>query len=346
MAGKATISMRAFGGVRIDHSVSNPIPATQANTSMGNAGRRRHSRTNAITKKTAPANPLTKSRLMAWCDRNLAGLDATPARIWTINAIGFPDWLHTGQRVGVQPLWTTCGRCEYCLTGREELCQSKDITGETVNGGYAEYMLAKALHCYPVPDEIDDVEAAPLFCPGITAYSAVSRARLAPGRTVGVFGIGGVGHMVLQFAGLTGAEVIAVTRSAVHGGIAGDLGAARVIDAANVDPVRALKEIGGVDSSIVFAPASDVVQQAVEATKPGGTIVVGVSADISRFAFADEKRIVGSVIGPRQGMMEVLALAAAGKVKPVCDTFALEDAPDVLLRLKHGEIRARAVLKM
>ena len=256
------------------------------------------------------------------------------------------DWLHTGQRVGVQPLWTTCGRCEYCLTGREELCQSKDITGETVNGGYAEYMLAKALHCYPVPDEIDDVEAAPLFCPGITAYSAVSRARLAPGRTVGVFGIGGVGHMVLQFAGLTGAEVIAVTRSAVHGGIAGDLGAARVIDAANVDPVRALKEIGGVDSSIVFAPASDVVQQAVEATKPGGTIVVGVSADISRFAFADEKRIVGSVIGPRQGMMEVLALAAAGKVKPVCDTFALEDAPDVLLRLKHGGIRARAVLKM
>ncbi|MCL4433737.1 MAG: alcohol dehydrogenase catalytic domain-containing protein [Actinobacteria bacterium] len=265
----------------------------------------------------------------------------------TVDTLGTGvDWLHTGQRVGVQPLWTTCGRCEYCLTGREELCQSKDITGETVNGGYADYMLAKALHCYPVPDEIDDVEAAPLFCPGITAYSAVSRARLAPGRTVGVFGIGGVGHMVLQFARLTGAEVIAVTRSAVHGGIAGDLGADRVVDAASVDPVRALKEVGGVDSSIVFAPASDVVQQAVEATKPGGTIVVGVSADISHFAFADEKRIVGSVIGPRQGMMEVLALAAAGKVKPVCDTFALEDAPDVLLRLKHGEIRARAVLKI
>ncbi len=256
------------------------------------------------------------------------------------------DWLHLGQRVGVQPLWRTCGHCEYCLSGEEQRCQDKDITGETVHGGYAEYMLAKALHCYPVPDEIGDVEAAPLFCPGITAYSAVFRASLSPGKRVAVFGIGGVGHMVLEFAVLTGAEVIAVTRSVVHGNVASTLGINQVINAAEVDAVDAIKTMGGVDASIVFAPADEVVRQAIDATKPGGTVVVGVQVDLGRFLFADEKKIVGSVIGPRHRMNDVLKLAAQGRVKPVCDVFSLEEAPDVLSKLKHGEIRARAVLKI
>jgi len=103
-----------------------------------------------------------------------------------------------GDRAGIQPLWSTCGRYEYCPTGREQLCQTKEIAGETVDGGYAEYVLARAEHAYAVPESILDAEAAPLFCPGITAYGAIAKAHLAPGKKVVLFGMGGVGHLVLQ----------------------------------------------------------------------------------------------------------------------------------------------------
>jgi alcohol dehydrogenase, propanol-preferring len=119
-----------------------------------------------------------------------------------------------GDRAGIQPLWSSCGHCEYCLTGREQLCQTKHITGETVDGGYAEYVLAKAEHTYPVPESLTDAEAAALFCPGITAYGAISKAHLVPGKKVVLFGMGGVGHFVLQFAKLHGAEVTVVSAAA------------------------------------------------------------------------------------------------------------------------------------
>ena len=135
------------------------------------------------------------------------------------------EGLAIGARVGVQPLWTSCERCEYCLTGREQLCPYKEITGETVDGGYAEYLVAKERHVYMVPDSVSDAEGAPLFCPGITAFGAVSKARLAPGRTLALYGFGGVGHMVQQFAQLAGAEVTVVARSAGHLALAKKLGA-------------------------------------------------------------------------------------------------------------------------
>jgi propanol-preferring alcohol dehydrogenase len=210
--------------------------------------------------------------------------------------------LATGDRVGVQPLWSTCGVCEYCLSGYDQRCPAKQITGETVQGGYAEYMLAESAHVYKVPDNIDDIAAAPLFCPGISAYGAVLKAGLAPARSAAVFGIGGVGHMALQFARLTGAHVTAVTRSAEHQQLAGELGADRVIDSSASDPAAVLSRAGGVDASIVFSPSSASVRQAIDATKPGGTIVVGVAADIGPWPFADEKMVVGSVLGTRQQM--------------------------------------------
>jgi len=256
------------------------------------------------------------------------------------------DWLSKGQRVGVQPLWSTCGHCEYCLTGREHLCPHKEITGETVNGGYAEYLLAKAFHCYPVPDNLDDVEAAPLFCPGITAYSAVEHAELSPGKKVAIFGIGGVGHMVLEFAKLTGAHVTAVSHSPLHSKVALELGADEVIDSSQHDPVEAIKASGGADAAIVFAPVDKVIRQAIDSVKAGGLVVIGVFGDLGSFDFVQERRIIGSVIGPRQRMLEVLSLAAAGKVKPVCEVYSLEQAPEALQKLKGGDIRARAVLRI
>jgi propanol-preferring alcohol dehydrogenase len=253
------------------------------------------------------------------------------------------DWIHPGDRVGVQPLWSTCGHCAFCLTGRDQLCAAKQITGETVHGGYAEYMLATAAHAHPVPDSIDDVEAAPLFCPGITAYNAVSKAAPHPGSTLALFGVGGVGHMVIQFAVLAGAEVYGVARAAEHLALTEELGA-HPVDATHGNPASFFASLGGVDAAVVFAPSDQVLRQAIDAIKPGGTVVLGVHAQVGALPFADEKRLVGSVIGSRQQMREVLALAAAGKVRARCETYALDDAVEALGALKRGEVRARAVL--
>ena len=254
------------------------------------------------------------------------------------------DGFEVGDRVGVQPLWSTCGRCEFCLSGRDQLCQAKEITGETVDGGYAELMLATAAHTYRLPDGLDDVAAASLFCPGITAYGSVLKAKLAPTQRVAVFGVGGVGHVVLQLARLYGGEVIAVARNPRHLGVAREVGADRVIDAAVEDPGAGLAREGGVDAAIVFAPSDEVVRQAIVATKPGGRVVIGVNVDVGTLPFAQEKTVVGSLLGNRAQMREVLGLAAAGKLRIVHEAHPLADANLVLLRLKAGEIPARAVL--
>jgi alcohol dehydrogenase, propanol-preferring len=252
--------------------------------------------------------------------------------------------LAVGQRVGVQPLWSTCERCEYCLTGREMLCPYREITGETVDGGFAEYLLAKERHAYVVPDSISDAEAAPLFCPGITAFGAVSKARLAPGKTLALFGFGGVGHMVQQLAQLAGAEVTVVARSPSHLALAGRLGAARTIDTTKAEADDALLEAGGVDSAIVFAPSTSLLRQAIRGTKRGGVIVVGAFADVGLLPFVEEKTVVGSLLGSRQQMRELLALAGAGKVRAVVESFPLEQVDEALRRLKRGEVEARAVV--
>lgn len=253
--------------------------------------------------------------------------------------------LEVGDRVGVQPLWSTCGICDFCLNGKDELCQSKHITGESVDGGYAELMRAKAAHAYLLPAELDDLGAAPLFCPGITAYGAVAKAALSPGRSVAVFGLGGVGHVALQFAALTGAETIAVTRSTRRLDLATGLGAARVVDSSAGDSGDVLARSGGVDAALVFAPSDAVVQQAVRAVKPGGTVVVGVNADLGPFPFADEKKIVGSLLGNRVMMREVLRIAAQGRVRVVAEGYPLDQAAAALTRLKSGKVTGRLVLQ-
>jgi alcohol dehydrogenase, propanol-preferring len=265
--------------------------------------------------------------------------------VGTIAAVGSGvDSLNVGDRVGVQPLWSTCGRCDYCLSGADELCQSKHITGETVDGGYAEQMLAKAAHAYVLPDSLNDVEAAPLFCPGITAYGAVAKAKLSPAKSVAVFGVGGVGHVALQFAKLTGAETVAVTRGAQRLHLSEELGASRTVDASGGDAGQVLRRSGGVDAALVFAPSNESVRQALEATKPGGIVVVGVNAELGAFPFAEEKTIVGSLLGSRRMMREVLRIAAEGRVRVVAESYPLNQAEQALARLKSGDVRGRLVL--
>jgi alcohol dehydrogenase, propanol-preferring len=254
------------------------------------------------------------------------------------------DSYRIGDRVGVQPLWSTCLRCVYCLSGREQLCRTKQITGESVDGGYAEYMVADATFTYPLPQNLDDAASAALFCPGITAYGSVVKARLTPAKSVAVFGVGGAGHLVIQMARLYGSRVVAVARSAIHLELAEELGADQLIDASRTDPGDELVRLGGVDASIVFAPSDIALRQAVIGTKPGGVIVTGVNGAIERLIFADEKTIVGSILGTRQQMHEVLAMAAAGMIHVVHEQQPLSAAQETLGRLKRGEIRARAIL--
>lgn len=252
--------------------------------------------------------------------------------------------LAIGDRVGVQPLWSTCGHCRYCLSGREQLCPTRQVTGETVDGGYAEYMLAMAAHAHRVPDNVSDAEAAPLFCPGITAYGAVTKLRPEPGQTVALYGMGGVGHMVLQLLRAYGAEVIVAARNPRHLDLARKLGAARTIDLSRQDAGEVLRREGGVDGAICFAPSSKLAQQAIAGTRVAGTVVVGAFADLGAYNFTEEKTILGSVIGSRQMMKELLALAGRGVVKTVCETFPLDQASAVLKKLKGGDFEARAVL--
>jgi propanol-preferring alcohol dehydrogenase len=247
-----------------------------------------------------------------------------------------------GDRLGVQALWSSCGKCEFCLTGRENICQSRQMTGETVDGGYAEYILANADYAFRIPGNLNDSEATPLFCPGISAYGAVKKARLGPGKRVAVFGIGGVGHMVIQFAKLYGADVVAVSRNIQHLKLAKDLGAGRIVDLSKGTSADCLEAIGPVDSSIVFAPSSAVAHLAIKATKPGGLTVMGVWAGIE--GLVDEREVANSLIGSRNDMKEVLSLASAGKIRAVYEEFKLERAREVLSMLKRGEIPARALL--
>jgi propanol-preferring alcohol dehydrogenase len=252
-----------------------------------------------------------------------------------------------GERVGIQPLYSSCMGCEYCLTGREHLCDFRQITGDTENGGYAEYIAVPAEFAYRVPDSVDDIHAAPLFCPGVTAYRAVKQAELSPAKTVAIFGIGGVGHLALQFASLCGAKTVAVTRSKLHMDLALKLGADSVLSSAEENVAESMKKMGYVDSAIVFAPSADAVRDAIRSVKKGGTIVMCVFGVIGDdFMFVDEKVIKGSVIGSRQDMREVLKLTAEGSIEVVCEDFPLDQANEVLERLKHSRIEARAVLRV
>jgi len=243
-----------------------------------------------------------------------------------------------GQRVGVQVLHDACRRCEYCLTGRENLCLSRNVTGETVDGGYAELIVAPWDFIYALPDNLCFEEAAPFFCPGVTAYRAVKRAEIRPGQKVAVIGIGGVGHMSLQFAKLTGANITAVDTFEEHLKLASELGAESVVLASEFG-----KLADRFDVVLIHAPSQQAVDQAMKAVKRGGTVMMAVFGDVS-VNFTEEHTIKGSVIGSRMDVIEALNLASQGKVKMKWQAFRLPEANDVLLKLKRGEIVGRAVL--
>ena len=248
-----------------------------------------------------------------------------------------------GDHVGVSPLWWTCEECEFCTSGREQLCHRRIITGEHVDGGYAEYMLSWAAHTHAVPSNLDLVEAAPLFCPGLTAYGALDKVDVGPGDVVAVFGLGGVGHMAVQMAVLTGAEVVAVGRTPAHLDVARELGAARTVDSTDPAAIEAIAD--SADAVLTFAGSDAVTSQAMRTLKWGGTLVNAVPISFEGFHFNTNQTVKGSILGNREQMRQVLQLAAEGRIRTVVERFALDDADAALARLAEGALRSRAVLQ-
>lgn len=252
-----------------------------------------------------------------------------------------------GDRVGITPLASSCLKCEYCTTGKEHLCESAELTGESVQGGYAEYISVNEEFVTPIPDSIDPEHAAPLFCPGITAYKAVKASEPAKGRSVGVFGVGGVGHFAIQLAKLEGSRVVGISRTKKHLDLAKRLGADNIITYQDSTEqfVKSLKKQEGLlDSAIVLAPSEHAIEAAVESVKKGGLVVVAVVGDIPNFHAFDEKTVRGTVIGSRQDMADLVRVADSGSLRVVIETHPLAEANEVLARLKKSEVEARAVL--
>ena len=247
--------------------------------------------------------------------------------------------LKIGDRVGLQPTYNTCNSCEYCLTGRENLCDRIERTGGHVDGGYAEYVKGVEQHTYLIPGNLSYQKAAPLFCPGATAYRAVCMAEPAPYKTMAVFGVGGVGHMAVQFARLHGARTVAVDRSKKKLELAERFGAVPV----EYGDTKKLARLG-IDDSIVFAPSDEVIAMARNATKKGGRIVIGVEGNVVDFDFRKEQRILGCLVGTRNDVNNVLKLASEGRIGAEVAEYRLEEANEVLAKMKKGELVGRAVL--
>ena len=252
-----------------------------------------------------------------------------------------------GDHAGISPLLESCMQCQYCKEGKEQLCESSTILGESLKGGYAEYVTVTEDFATKVPNDMKPEYAAPLFCAGITAYKAVKASEPSEGKKIGIFGIGGVGHMAVQFAKLEGVNVIAITRNQKHLDVAKKLGASTIIRFSE-DQEKVLEEIkdkvGLLDAAIVFAPADIVTDTAIKAVKKGGLIVIATIGEISSFVAFEEKTIRGTLIGSRKDMEDVIRIAHENNLSVVSEAFPLEKANEVLEKLKNSEIEARAVL--
>ena len=252
-----------------------------------------------------------------------------------------------GERVGITPLLGSCLDCQYCNDGKEYLCEKMDVTGESLKGGYTEYITVSEDFATKVPDTMKSEYAAPLFCAGITAYKAVKAAEPKKNKKIAVFGIGGVGHMAIQFAKIEGCEVSGVSRKEKHLEVAKKLGADNVfIYSSNqkqfLQDVN--EEYGLFDAAIVFAPVEQVTDTAIKSIKKGGIVVIATVGNIPNFLAFEEKTVRGTLIGSRKDMEDVIKISDEHKLKVVTESFPLEQANEVLARLKNSEIDARAVL--
>lgn len=257
-----------------------------------------------------------------------------------------------GDRVGVPWLHTACGYCEYCITGWETLCDRQKMTGYTVNGSYADYVLADPSYVGKLPDNLEFAPAAPVLCAGVTVYKGLKVLDCKPGDWVAVSGIGGLGHMAVQYAKAMGFQVIAIDVADDKLSLAASLGADMTINAATEDAVsRVQSAIRGAQGVLVTAASREAFDQAFGMLHKRGTMsLVGLppgDLDVPIFDMVlNAKTVRGSIVGTRKDLEESLTFAAAGKVKSHFSTDRLDHINHIFAAMKAGHIDGRVVLQL
>ena len=248
-----------------------------------------------------------------------------------------------GDRVGVPWLYSACGACQFCTRGSENLCEAGRFTGFSVDGGYAEAMVASADFACPLPAGVPDVQAAPLLCAGVIGYRSLRLSEIRLGGRLGLYGFGSSAHIAIQVARHWGCEVFVMTRGDEHRALARELGAAWVGGAADAPPAP-------LDSAVIFAPAGPLVLHALRALRRGGTVALaGIYMtpipEIDYGALLYHEKTVRSVANStRRDAEELLRMAAAIPIRTQVQTFPLEEANRALRLLKQDRIRGAAVL--
>jgi propanol-preferring alcohol dehydrogenase len=258
--------------------------------------------------------------------------------------------LAVGDRVGVPWIYWSCGECETCKEGNENLCTRQIITGGTVDGGFAEFIRAKASHATRVPGALASEEAAPLFCAGVTVYRALKKAQITPGQRVAIFGVGGLGHLAVQVAAAFGADVWAIDVDENKLEFARRLGADHALNAASSEVVKELRKAGRVHAAVVTSAAKAAYDSAFSSVRQAGTlVVVGLPAEPLTFPAimmaATEIKIIASSVGTREDLRQVLDLAASGKLRCTTETRRLDQINAVFEDMRNGRITGRVVVK-
>lgn len=259
------------------------------------------------------------------------------------NGIG-AQRLAIGSRVGVAWLHKTDGTCEYCRRGEENLCDDPQFTGYTVNGGYAEYVVAPQDFVYPLPENLPADQAAPLLCAGIIGYRCLRLSGVKSGARLGLYGFGAAGHVAIQVAQYWGVEVYASSRDSRHQALAKELGAVWIGGTVEMPPKK-------LDAAIVFAPAGEIVPAALAALKKGGRLILGGihMSDIPSFSYDllyQERSIRSVANNTREDGTQFLRLAAEIPVRTHVQVFPLAEANRALNALKNDAIRGAAVLRV
>ncbi|MCX6402113.1 MAG: alcohol dehydrogenase AdhP [Propionibacteriales bacterium] len=257
-----------------------------------------------------------------------------------------------GDRVAMPWLGSACGTCEFCVDGWETLCEKQVNTGYSIDGSYAEYAVANAAYVALVPDAVDPLDAAVLTCAGVTTYKAVKLSGARPSQLVAVFGIGGLGHLALQYAKISGATVVAVDISDEKLELARELGADHAVNALTEDPIAAIQALGGAHSAISVAVAPKAFEQAFSSLRRGGTLVfVALPADnfVSLPIFETVLRgikILGSIVGTRKDLAEVYAIHAQGRTRVIRETRKLDEVNECFEEVEKGQVKARIVFDL
>jgi propanol-preferring alcohol dehydrogenase len=258
-----------------------------------------------------------------------------------------------GDRVAIPWLGHACGRCRNCVRGWETLCEQQRNSGYSIDGAFAEYAVADADFVVPVPAEVSSLDAAPLTCAGVTTYKAIKVAHIEPSERVAIFGVGGLGHLAVQYARLVGGEVVAVDVADEKLELARELGADHTVNARETDPVAAIEALGGIDVAVVTAVIPAVFEQAFASLRRGGRLVcVGLPPEtdgpMSLPIFPTVLKgisVIGSIVGTREDLAEVFALHALGRTRVIAETRKLDQVNESIDDVLQGRTPARLVFE-